>query len=47
MKQALQDGQTMIDEYTTEMKNLKDRLAEIVKKMNTMRDSIKTQDKKI
>ena len=47
MKQRLQDGKITTDEYNIQLNNLKDRSAEIVKKMNIMRDSIKAQDKKI
>ena len=47
MKQALQDGKITIDEYNTELKNLKDILTEIVKKTNVMRDNVRKQDKKI
>ena len=41
MKQKLQDRKITTDEYNTELNNLKDRLAKIVKKINIMRDSIK------
>ena len=47
MKQRLQEGKITADEYNDELINLKDRLKEIVNKMNVMRDNIKTQDKKI
>ena len=47
MKQKFQIGKITTDEYNTEINNRKDRLAEIVKKMNIMRDSIKAQDKNI
>ena len=47
IKQKLQDGKITTDEYNTELNNLKDRLAEIVKKMNVIRGNVKAQDKKI
>ena len=47
MKQKLQDGKITTDKYNTELNNLKDRSAEIVKKMNIIRDSIKAQDKRL
>ena len=47
MKQNFQDGKITTDEYNIELKNLKDRLVEIVKKMNIMRNNIKIQDKNI
>ena len=47
MKQRLQEGKITADEYNDELSNLKDRLKEIVNKMNVIRDNIKAQDKKI
>ena len=47
MKQKLQDGKITAKEYNTELRNLKDRLHDIVNRMNIMRDNIKAQDKKI
>ena len=47
MKQRLQEEKITADEYNDELSNLKDRLKEIVNKMNEMWDNIKAQDKKI
>ena len=47
MKQRLQEEKITADEYNDELRNLKDRLKEIVNKMNVIRDNIKAQDKKI
>ena len=47
IKQRLQEGKIMADEYNDKLGNLKDRLKEIVNSMNIMRDNIKAQDKKI
>lgn len=38
MKKVFQDGKIAIDEYNTELKNLKYRLEETLKKMNAMQD---------
>ena len=47
VNQKLQDGKITTNEYNTELNNLKDRLAEIVRKMNIIRETIKAQDKNI
>ena len=47
MKQRLQEGKITVDEYNNELCNLKDRVKEIVNKMNVMRDNIEAQDKKV
>ena len=44
MKQKLQNEKITTKEYNTELRNLKDKLHEII--MNIMRDNIKVQDKK-
>ena len=45
MEQKLQNEKITTKEYNTELRNLKDRLHEII--MNIMRDNIKAQDKNI
>ena len=47
MKQRLQEGKITADEYNDEFSNFKDRIKEIVNKMNVIRDNTKTQNKKI
>ena len=44
MKQELKNGKIKIEEYSIQMEKLKGRVAEIVKKMNTLRYLIKGED---